>query len=138
MTAESDLIPHLDKAGLRRFGFTLAVAVAVVFGALLPFLFGHGIPYWPFLLAAALVAWSIAAPRTLNVIYRPWMKLGLAINRVTTPIIMGAVFFLMITPVSLIMKLIRRDAMARGFDQSLESYRKASRKAPRASLERPF
>jgi hypothetical protein len=100
--------------------------------------FGLAIPYWPFLLAAALIAWSIAAPKTLNALYRPWMKLGLAINRLTTPIIMGLVFFFIITPVSLIMKLIRRDPMARGFDQSVDSYRKASRKAPRVSLERPF
>ena len=138
MTHDSDLIPHLDKAGLRRFGLTMAIAVAVVFGALLPFLFDHAMPYWPFVLAGALIAWSVALPQTLNAIYRPWMKLGLIINRVTTPIIMGMVFFLMITPVSLIMKVIRRDAMSRGFDQSLKSYRKASRKAPRASLERPF
>lgn len=138
MIKETNIIPELDQAGLRRFGLTMAAAVAVVFGALLPFLFEHTIPYWPFLLAGALVAWSVTAPRSLNAIYRPWMKLGLALNRITTPIIMGAVFFFLITPVSLVMKLIRRDPMSRGFDKSLKSYRKASHKASRENLERPF
>ena len=138
MTRESDLIPHLDKSGLRRFGLTIAIAVAAVFGALLPYLFGRAVPYWPFLLAGVLTVWSIAAPQSLDAVYRPWMRLGLLINRLTTPIIMGLVFFAIITPVSLIMKLIRRDPMTRGFDQSQNSYRIASRKATRASLERPF
>lgn len=131
-------IPELDKAGLRQFGLTMAVAVAVIFGALLPFLFDHPVHYWPFLLAGVLAAWSAVAPGALNAIYRPWMKLGLMLNRITTPIILGAVFFLLITPVSLVMKLIRRDPLARSFDQRAGSYRKISRKSPRESLERPF
>jgi hypothetical protein len=138
MTHDPNFIQHLDAAGLRRFGLTMAIAVAVIFGALLPFLFDRAIPYWPFLLAGALLAWSVAVPQTLNLIYRPWMRLGLIMNRITSPIIMGVVFFLIITPVSLLMKLIRRDPLARGFDQSLKSYRKESRKPPRAGLERPF
>lgn len=131
-------IPELDKAGLRRFGLTMATAVAVIFGGLLPFIFDHAVHYWPFLLAGVLVVWSAVAPGTLNAIYRPWMKLGLALNRVTSPIIMGAVFFLLITPVSLLMKIIGRDPLARSFDYRAESYRKLSRKSARESLERPF
>ena len=138
MNQGPDTIPELDKAGLRRFGLTLAAAVAVIFGGLLPFLFDHSVHYWPFLLAGALAAWSAVAPGTLNAVYRPWMKLGLALNRITTPIIMGAVFFLVVTPVSLLMKLIGRDPLARGFDHGADSYRKLSRKSPRESLERPF
>ena len=132
------MIPELDAAGLKRFGLTMAAIVAALFGALLPFLFDFPLPLWPFIVSAVLVGWSLAAPATLNALYRPWMRLGLLLNRITTPIIMGAVFFLLITPVSLIMKLIGRDAVVRGFDESAQSYRTQSRKAPRKSLERPF
>ena len=138
MDREFDGIPELDAAGLRGFGLTMAAAVALVFGAVLPLVFNYSIPAWPFALACVLVAWALLAPRTLKFVYRPWMKLGLLLNRITSPIIMGAVFFLLITPVSLIMKLIRRDPLARGFDELAETYRKPSRKPPRESLERPF
>lgn len=138
MIEGTNAIPELDDDGLRSFGLVFAGAIALVFGALLPFLLETAIPYWPFLLALVLFAWSIVVPRSLKIIYRPWMKFGIALNRITTPIIMGAVFFLLITPVSLLMKLIGRDPLDRGFDPHAQSYRKQSQKAPRKSLERPF
>ena len=50
------------------------------------------------------------------------MRFGLLLSRITTPLIMGVVFFLLITPVALILKVLRKDAMKRRLDDS-ESYR---------------
>jgi hypothetical protein len=48
-------IPELDKAGLRRFGLTTGIIVAVLFGIVLPWVFNLGWPTWP---------WMVRSPRT--------------------------------------------------------------------------
>lgn len=134
----SDQIPELDGAGLRRFGLIMAGIVAGLFGLLLPMVVDYAMPLWPFAVAGVFCGWSLGTPRTLIVVYRPWMRLGLVLNRIVTPVIMSVVFFVLITPVSLIMKIIGRDPLARGFDPDAESYRQPSRKPSREHLERPF
>jgi hypothetical protein len=46
------------------------------------------------------------APGQLGPIYRAWMRLALAISKVTTPIFMGVVYFLVFTPAGWIMRLV--------------------------------
>ena len=131
-------IPELDRKGLRDFGFVTGGILAVLFGILFPWVLSHPYPYWPWVLAIVLAIWGLAAPHTLRPVYRVWMRFGLVLNRVTTPIIMGVVFFLVIAPVSLGMRLFGRDPMARNFDDGVKSYRIASTKAPKEHMEKPF
>ena len=66
------------------------------------------------------------------------MRFGLLLSRITTPIILGTVFFLIITPFSLVRGLFGRDSMARKLDSDTESYRVLSRKPSKENLKRPF
>lgn len=131
-------IPELDRKGLREFGLVTGGIVAGLFGLFFPWLLEAGIPTWPWAVGGGLGIWALAAPNSLRPVYRLWMKLGLALSRITTPLILGIVFFCVILPVALAMKVVGRDAMARKFDDSARSYRVASRKAPKENMERPF
>lgn len=131
-------IPQLDNKGLRRFALTTGAAIALIFGAFLPWLFAHSYPYWPWVILAILGAWGVIAPASLKPIYRGWMKFALLISKVTTPIILGAVFFLVIFPVSLVFRLLRNDPMRRRFERDVQTYRVKSEKPQRSSLENPF
>ena len=138
MGAHHHDIPELDAAGLRRFAFVTGGIVAVLFGLALPWLLGFGHPLWPWVLAAVLGAWGLLAPASLRPVYRGWMRFGLLMNRIVTPVILGVLFYLVITPVALVMKIIRRDPMARSLEGDAESYRVPSVKAPREKMERPY
>ncbi|MCY3731800.1 MAG: SxtJ family membrane protein, partial [Rhodospirillaceae bacterium] len=67
-----------------------------------------------------------------------WMRFGLLASRVTTPVILGAFFFVIISPVALVRRLCGRDSMSRRFERDLESYRVASRPQTKDKLEKPF
>ena len=138
MTTMTHPIPELDRQGLRKFGVTTGVIVAVLFGIFFPWLLNAGLVLWPWVLFALLALWGLAAPMSLNPVYRGWMRFGLLMSRVTTPIIMGLVFFLVITPIALCMKVVARDPMKRKLTGDDASYRVASHKAARENLERPF
>ena len=131
-------IPELDAKGLRHFALTSGGIVAALFGLILPWLFGFDRPLWPWVLAAVLGAWGLAAPTSLRPVYRGWMQLGLLISRVTTPLVLGIVFYLVFLPMGLIMRLFGYDPLHRQFEPGTESYRESSHQASPESMERPF
>ena len=130
-------IKELDRKGLREFALTTAGIVAVLFGLFFPWFLERPIPKWPWVITVVLGVWGLVAPQTLRPVYRGWMMIGLLISKVTTPIIMGVVFFGVVTPMGLARRLTGKDALARTFDKSA-SYRVPSHKPPVSKLEKPF
>jgi Saxitoxin biosynthesis operon protein SxtJ len=131
-------VPRLDRAGLRKFGLTTGLGLIVLFGVLLPWLLQRLSPRWPWVAGGVLVAAALLAPNALRIIYTPWMRLALLINRLTTPLIGGAVFFLVMTPVAWIMRAVGNDPMSRRIDREAPSYRVKSSNPPSSNMERPF
>jgi hypothetical protein len=137
MTADH-AIPELDAHGLRKFGFTTGGIVAVLFGLALPWLLGREWPVWPWFVLAALAAPALAMPSALRPVYRAWMKLGLLASKLSTPLILGSVFFLLICPMGVIRGLLGKNDMRRPFRASVASYRLPSRRKPATHLTKPF
>ena len=138
MSTELHSIPELDRKGLREFGVVTGGIVAVLFGLVFPWLFERALPIWPWVVFGVLTLWALVAPDSLRSVYRAWMRFGLLLGKVTTPLIMGALFFVVIAPVGLIMRLTKSDPMRRRLDRGIASYRIASPKPPRENLEKPF
>ncbi len=96
----------------RKFGLLVGGAFLVV-GVLL-WRRGHAAPAWVVLaLATTLITAGLAAPTRLGPVYRGWMALALAISKVTTPILMGAIYFLVLTPTGVIARLFGHRALSR-------------------------
>ena len=131
-------IPELDRKGLRQFGIVTGGILAGLFGLFFPWLLEHSYPYWPWIVGGVLILWALVVPQTLRSFYRKWMQFALLLSRITTPLIMGVVYLLVITPAGLIMRLIGTDPMARRFDPDAESYRIRSKKAPKENMGKPF
>lgn len=133
------VIPELDRHGLRKFAFTTGGIVAILFGILLPWLFDFDFPRWPWIVLLVLAAWGAILPASLKPVYYWWMRFGLLLNKITTPIVMGVVFFLVLVPTAMFMRyVLRRDPMKRSFEPNLESYRIHSPQSDPDNLTRPF
>lgn len=131
-------IPELDANGLRKFAFSTAAMIVVLFALLIPFVLGFSFPLWPWIGAAVLAVWGAVAPATINPVYKVWMRFGLIMSRITTPIILGLVFFLVFTPIALVMRLFGRDALQIKKDSAVSTYRVASSNPPKQKMEKPF
>lgn len=94
----------------RKFAFSVGAAFLVLGGVSWWRDAGIVVPAFltigSFLLLAGLVA-----PTRLGGLYRAWMSLALLISRVTTPIIMALLFFGVILPVGLVMRLLGRNPL---------------------------
>ena len=131
-------IPELDQKGLREFGLTTGAAVIVIFALFFPWLLELDWPVWPWVIAVPLWLLALIHPLWLRWIYRAWMRFGLLAGRVMTPLVLGIVFFVMISPMAMVRRLMGKDPMQRALDPNRKSYRVQSAKSPREKLERPF
>jgi hypothetical protein len=132
-------IPTLDKKGLRKFGITTGVIIVVLFALFFPWVFDvTTMPMWPWILAALLWVPALLIPSALRPVYTTWMKIGHAIGWVNTRIILGVLFYVLILPMGLIMRLFGKDPMARKLDKSVSSYRVKSVSESKDRLEKPF
>jgi drug/metabolite transporter superfamily protein YnfA len=64
-------------------------------------------------LGGVLVVAGLAVPTRLGPVYRGWMGFALAISKMTTPIVMGAIYFLVLTPSGLLARLFGHRPLSR-------------------------
>ena len=127
-----------NKTEMRKFGLMMGAVIAILFGLLLPWLFAHAYPVWPWIIAG--IFWLAAAvmPASLKPVHSGWLRFGHALGWINTRIILGLMFYTVFLFVSLIMRLVGKDPMSRTFDKNLNSYRVPSQVRERDHLEKPF
>jgi len=126
-----------DRTELRNSG----LIVGGIFGAigLWPAVIrGGNARLWMVGLAAVLILLALMAPRVLAPAHRAWMALGRALGWVNTRVVLGLIFFGMITPIGLVFRLTGRDAMQRAFDPNATTYRVPRIPRPGAHMMRQF
>ena len=119
----------------RQFAFPVGTAFLVLSGLL----------FWrekelAFQITAGLggVLWVLGAtiPGRLGPVYRAWMRMALAISKVTTPIFMGVIYFVVITPPGLIMRLVGRHPMKHPLSDG--GFWHSTKGRPKSDLRRQF
>lgn len=104
----------------RSFGITFAV-VSALLGGWLAWKGSAGARF-AFAAAAAFLLAALAYPRVLHPLNAAWMRFGLLLNRVVSPLVMGVIYFALLTPVAAFMRLRGRDALRRRYDAGAASY----------------
>ena len=121
----------------RSFGALFAVVFVVV--ATLPVWRGGVVRTWALVVAALFGLATVAAPHTLAPLSRLWLRLGLAMHRVINPVVMGALFYLVVTPFGLV-----RQALGKGLtprltrDQSATTYWIDRTRQPASRMDQQF
>jgi len=123
---------------LREFGLLTGGIIAVLFGLILPLVHSHSLPIIPWVIAIIFVGLAILLPKSLDPIYRIWMKIGFYVGWLESRIVLSIIFFIILTPMAFMMKLFNRDTMARKFDFQVETYRISSKIHPSSGMEKPY
>ena len=130
---------RLSRQEGRRFALTLAGAFAVI--TLIANWRGHGrVLSFAGILSALLLIAGMTIPGSLGPLERAWMKLGLLLSRITSPVFLGIVYFLVITPTGLVRRLFGNNSIVHkpvdgGFWKTREL---SDREARRRRMERQF
>lgn len=105
----------------RSFGFVFAGVFTIITLVKL----WRGWTDWGYLWLSLAVAFALAAaavPSVLAPLNRIWLKIGLALHKVMTPLIMGLLFFLVVTPIGLFMRATGKDLLRLERPKGLKSY----------------
>lgn len=101
----------LSRKSLRNFGLTMAVCFCLI--GVLVFLKHHAVNRFIVCLAAFFLVSGCAAPEILRWVYIPWMRLAELMGAVMSRVILTAVFFIVLVPTSLLLRLMRKDLLNR-------------------------
>lgn len=109
-----------ESQRLRKFGIVMAVA----FGILGALLLWRGREWAEYLLyvGGAFLLVGLVAPKVLGPIERVWMKFAHLLGTVMTTIILTLTFFVVITPMGILLRLMGKDLLGMRGDPSIESY----------------
>lgn len=81
---------------------------------------------------------GLIVPEVLKYPYKGWMVLGHALGWVNTRIILGIVFYGVVTPMGLVMKMKGRDPMHRNIDSEASTYRVVRQPRPVLHMKNMF
>ena len=97
------------KSQNKSFGILFFIIFFII--SVWPLLSNDNVRYWSLLISIIFLLLTIFSSSSLTLANKLWMILGHSLGNIISPIIMGAIFFLVVTPISITMRLFGKDTM---------------------------
>lgn len=120
--AHEDLTREQDVEGSSDRSFGVVFAVVFLLIAAWPLWHGESPRWWALVVSALFGAVAMAKPALLAGLNRQWMKLGILLGKIVGPIAMGVLFYGVITPLGIAMRLAGKDPLRLKYDRGADSY----------------
>ena len=91
----------------RNFGLVFCIIFFVI--SLWPILNQNELRYWAFFISLIFLILAILNSKILTPLNKIWFYFGIALGKLVSPIVMGFIFFLVVTPIGIIMRLLGKD-----------------------------
>ena len=122
---------------LRQFGLLVGGVFSVI--GLWQFVFrGEAPRLWALVLGGVLIVLGGIAPQSLKQVHAGWMKIGHVLGTINTTIILGLIYYLLITSMGIIRRLLGKDPMHRVLDPDVKTYRVVRAPRPRQHMRNQF
>lgn len=122
---------------LRSFGLLVGGIFCVI--GLWPLVFrGEPMRLWGIGIGGVLVLLGGILPRALAPVHKGWMWIGHVLGWINTRILLGIVFYGLVTPIGLIFRMMGKDTMRQAFSESSSTYRVLRTPRPRSHMKYQF
>ena len=98
----------------KSFGIVFAFVFLII--ALYPLTYSGEIRIWSALISLIFLILGLLNSRILAPFNKLWFKFGIFLGKIFSPLIMGIIFFLLVTPIGLIMRLLGKDLLNLKYD----------------------
>ena len=119
----------------RSFGLLFFVVFLIV--SLWPLTHEGSIRIWSVIISAVFLILGLINSRLLTPLNVLWFKLGMILGAIISPIVMGIVFFLVVTPTGFILRIMGKDLLNKKYDKEKETYW-IKREASIGTMKRQF
>ena len=93
----------------RSFGIIFSIVFLII--AIWPLLSTSEIRYWSLVISVIFLILGLIKSKILTPLNKIWFKIGITLGNLISPLVMGIVFFLVVTPTSIIMKILGKDLL---------------------------
>ena len=93
----------------KNFGLTFFIVFLII--SFWPLMHNEQIIIWSLVIALIFLILGISNSKILTPLNAIWFKFGLFLGKIVSPIVMGIIFFLIVTPISIIMKILGKDLL---------------------------
>ena len=111
---------NIKPGSVRSFGIVFFLVFFII--ALYPLLNNHGIRIWSLIISFIFLFLGIISSPLLKPLNLIWFKFGLFLGKFISPIVMGIVYFLVVFPTFLLLKLFKRNYLNIKYDRNKSSY----------------
>ena len=118
----------------RSFGIVFFVVFLLI--ALYPFTFGGEIRLWSLIISLIFLILGLFNSTILSPLNKIWFKFGLFLGKIVSPLIMGIIFFLVVTPIGFIMRLLGKDVLNLKYNKNKSYW--IEKNGPKSKMKNQF
>ena len=118
----------------RSFGIVFFVVFLLI--ALYPLIYNGEIRIWSLIISLIFLVLGLINSRILNPLNKLWFKFGILLGKIVSPIIMGIIFFLVVTPIGFIMRILGKDLLNLKFNANKSYW--IEKTGPKSKMKNQF
>ena len=123
-----------NKSSNRSFGVVFFVFFLII--SLFPLLNDDDIRYWSLISSIIFLVSGLLNSNLLTPLNNFWFKVGILLGKVISPFIMGVIFFIIVTPIGIIMKILKKDLLNLKFNNKKTYWIKKN--GPKSKMKNQF
>jgi hypothetical protein len=118
----------------RSFGIVFFIVFLII--AIYPLIHSGDVRLWSVIISIIFLVLGLLNSKILTPLNRLWFKLGIFLGKIISPIIMGIIFFLVVTPTGLIMRLLGKDVLNLKYNKNKSYW--IEKNSPKSGMKNQF
>ena len=118
----------------RNFGIVFFVVFLLI--ALYPLTYGGEVRIWSLIISIIFLILGLLNSKILAPLNKIWFKFGILLGKIVSPLIMGIIFFLVVTPIGFIMRLFRKDVLNLKYNKNKSYW--IEKNGPKSKMKNQF
>lgn len=111
---------EIEVGSERSFGYVFSAFFLIL--TVYPLVHGRPPIYWSLAVAAGFLLVTLFVPKILRPLNLLWFKFGMLLAKIIQPVVMAAIFFLVVTPIGLLMRAFGKDLLRQRLHSEAKSY----------------
>ena len=118
----------------RSFGIVFFVVFLLI--AIYPLIKSGELRLWSLIISTIFLVLGLINSKILNPLNKLWFKFGIVLGKIISPLVMGIIFFIVVTPIAILMKLLKKDLLDLKYNDN-KTYWKAKTE-PKSKMKNQF
>ena len=118
----------------RSFGIVFFIVFLTI--SIYPLLNSEGIRVWSLIISLTFLVLGLLNSKLLNPLNKIWFKFGLLLGKIISPIVMGIIFYTVVTPTALLMRILKKDLLNLKFNKKKTYW--VEKSGPKSKMKNQF